>query len=308
MKNPVLRLVLSSIVVSLSFAVLTSCAPQHPDSRTKLLVVAAENFWGDLATQVGGDQVHVVSLMNNPNLDPHEYEANIADAKDVAEAHLVIKNGGGYDTWMNKLLAASPSSKRVVLTAWDLAPEKLPENEHIWYGVTNDIALTRALAAALTQLDPTHAAYFSANAAKLLTQWQNLRQQMAQLKLKLNHTPIGLTETIFLYQTGDLGLNVLTPFAFMKAVAEGTDPSLQDTYKVEQQIRSHAIKVLVINEQTLSPLVDKLQKLAASAGIPVVPITETMSQGPMPEWLGGQLNRLATALGHQAVPEHPVTP
>ncbi len=259
--------------------------------------MAAENFWGDIAKQIGGEEVQVVSLMSNPNLDPHEYEANIAAAKQVSEAQLVIKNGDGYDTWMDKLLTASPSSQRIVLTAWDLAPVKLPENEHIWYSVTNDEALTQAIAAKLTQLAPEHAAEFTANAQKLTAEWQTLSHQMAQLKLKLKGTPIGLTETIFLYQTRDLGLTVVTPFPFMKAVAEGTDPSLQDTYTVEQQIRTHAIKVLVINEQTLSPLVTKLQALAASAGIPVVPITETMNQGPMPSWLGGQLNRLAAALG-----------
>ena len=281
---------------TLFLAVFTSCSAS-PTAPKKLLVVAAENFWGDIASEIGGEEVQVVSLMSNPNLDPHEYEANIAAAKQVSEAQLVIKNGDGYDTWMDKLLAASPSSQRIVLTAWELAPVKLPENEHIWYSVTNDEALTQAIAAKLTQLAPEHAAEFTANAQKLTAEWQTLSHQMAQLKLKLKGTPIELTETIFLYQTRDLGLNVVTPFPFMKAVAEGTDPSLQDTYTVEQQIRTHAVKVLVINEQTLSPLVQKLQKLAVSEGIPVVPITETMNQGPMPSWLGGQLNRLAAALG-----------
>ena len=111
---------------------------------TKVKIVAAENFYGNIAEQIGGDRVAVMSILSDPNVDPHEYESNVDDAKAIADADLLIENGGGYDDWMDKLLSASPNAKRILLNGFDLAVTKLPDNEHVWYaGITLRPSLTR---------------------------------------------------------------------------------------------------------------------------------------------------------------------
>ncbi len=74
-------------------------------------VVAAENFYGNIVAQLGGEKVNVTSILSDPNVDPHEYESSVDDAKAIAAADLVIENSGGYDDWMDKLLSASPSAQ-----------------------------------------------------------------------------------------------------------------------------------------------------------------------------------------------------
>ena len=126
-------------------------------------VVAAENFYGDIVQQIGGDKVTVTSVMSDPNVDPHEYESNVEDAKAIAAADLVIENGGGYDDWMDKLLSASPSGSRIVLKGFDLAVKHLPDNEHVWYNVDNAQAIAFTISRTLEKMLPQDATFFSKN-------------------------------------------------------------------------------------------------------------------------------------------------
>ncbi len=261
-------------------------------------VVAAENFYGDIAGQLGGARVHVTSILSNPTVDPHEYESSVNDAKAVARADLVIENGGGYDDWMDKLLSGSPSGKRVVVKAFDIAASKLPDNEHVWYDLDNTQALAQAVTQAFQKLAPADATLFARNLQDFQQSLVKVRRKMADMKARWNGTPIGLTETIFLYQTKPLGLAVLTPLEFQKAIAEGNDPPADTVVAAENQVKGKKIKVLVYNEQTISPITSKLQEEAKSAGIPIVPVTETMPSAlNYQNWMLSQLTSLAQALG-----------
>jgi zinc/manganese transport system substrate-binding protein len=190
-------------------------------SGAVLNIVAAENFYGNIVQQVGGAQVRVMSILSDPNVDPHEYESSVDDAKAVANADLVIENGGGYDDWMDKLLAAAPNAKRVLLKGFDLAATRLPDNEHVWYSLDNGEAIAQVVADNLTRLSPGDAATFEKNLKAFRQSLTAVRRKMAQIKTRWGGTPVGLTETIFLYQAQPLGLSVLTPFEFQKAVARG---------------------------------------------------------------------------------------
>ena len=99
----------------------------------KIIVVAAENFWGSIASQLGGTKVTETSIISNPNTDPHDYEPTAADARTISMAKLVVVNGIGYDPWATKLLAANPVDGRQTLNVGDLLGLKDGDNPHQWY-------------------------------------------------------------------------------------------------------------------------------------------------------------------------------
>ncbi len=263
-------------------------------------VVAAENFYGNIAAQLGGDKVSVRNIISNPDVDPHEYESSVQDGIAIADANIVLDNGLQYDTWMDKLIAASPSVDRAVITAGDIAPDVLSNNPHVWYGVNNMMAVARAITDALVKADPADAALFQNNLSIFNDSLAPIIAKMGGIKAAYAGTPVGLTETIYLYQTGPMGLNVLTPLSFERAIAEGNDPSAQDVNIANQQIANKQVKVFIYNSQTVTPITTNLQDAAVANGIPVVPVTETMPAGDTYQsWMMDELNALETALaGH----------
>ncbi len=263
-------------------------------------VVAAENFYGDIVKQIGGSRVSVVSMLSDPNADPHEYEASVQSAIEVSRARLVIENGAGYDSWMDRLLTAAPSDQRIVLVATSIAPQKLPDNPHVWYSLTNVTAIAQQISDALGRIEPTYAASFAHNLAVFMQSLDPVYQKMASIHAQYNGTSVGLTETIFLYQTGPLGLRVLTPQDFQKAIAEGNDPPAVSVAIANTQIQQRAIRVLIYNLQTVTPITTNLQQAALAQHIPLVGVTETMPKGQTyQQWMLKQLTSLEQAL-HQA--------
>lgn len=295
----------SSLWLAFSFTVvvlLSACGggsggPGTPSPSTGINVVAAENFYGDVVKQLGGSHVSVTSIISNPNVDPHQYESSVQTAIKVSKAQFVIKNGGGYDGWMDRLLSASPNQNRLVLTVFNTAPVKLPDNVHVWYSIENMQSIAQAITADLKKLDAADAAAFDSNLQTFAKSLKQIQQKIDEIKGKYAGRPVGLTETIYLYQTGPLGLNVLTPFEFQKAMAEGNEPPADTVVTAENQINHHLIKVLIYNEQTVTPSTTKLQNDARAQNIPIVPVTETMPSGKTYQtWMLDQLNTLEQAL------------
>jgi zinc/manganese transport system substrate-binding protein len=271
--------------------------PAVDTSGGAIKIVAAEDFYGDIAQQLGGDKVSVTSILSDPNVDPHEYESDVQDGIAITNANIVIENGLEYDTWMDKLIAASPNVNRILLTAGTLAPDPLPENPHVWYGIDNISAIAGAITDALIKTDPADAAFFQNNLTIFNDSLAPITAKMNEIKAQYAGTPVGLTETIYLYQTEPMGLNVLTPFSFEKAIAEGNDPSAQDVNTTDQQITGKKIKVLIYNSQTVTPITTNLQNAAQANGIPVVPVSETMPPNDTYQtWMMDELNALEAAL------------
>lgn len=260
-------------------------------------VVAAENFYGDIIKQIGGSHVSVTSLLSDPNVDPHQYESSVQNGIAVTKADIVVMNGGGYDTWMNKLLAATPGSKRIVLVATSIAPHVLPDNPHVWYGIENIQAIAQAMTGALKQVHASEAPTFEQNLHTFEQALATIQHRLQTLKARYAGTPVGLTETIFLYQSEAIGLQVLTPFEFEKAVAEGNDPPADTVLTTNRQMSQHQIKILIYNEQTQTPITTNLQTAAKQQHIPIVPVTETMPMNKTyQEWMLDQLTLLEQAL------------
>jgi zinc/manganese transport system substrate-binding protein len=263
----------------------------------KVNVVAAENFYGDIVKQLGGEHVSVVSILSNPNVDPHEYESNVQNALAVTNANIVIENGLDYDTWIDKLLSASPNNNRILLIGGKLASHPLLDNPHVWYGIDNMPAIAQAITNSLKKVDPKDVKEFDTNLVKFDASLNPLTAKMAEIKTKYGGSPVGLTETIYLYQTGPEGLNVLTPFEFERAIAEGNDPSVADVKTTNDQIDQKEVKILIYNNQTITPVTTNLQSAADQLGIPIVPVSETMPpQDHYQSWMMSQLDNLEAAL------------
>jgi zinc/manganese transport system substrate-binding protein len=265
-------------------------------------VVAAENFWGSIATQLAGSKAAVQSIIVNPAQDPHVYEPTAADARTIATSQLAIVNGVGYDPWAPKLLAANPVSGRVVLTVGDLFGLKEGDNPHRWYSPTDVNAVANAVTADLKKLDPKDSTYFTQQLTKFetndLAQYNAL---IAQIKSRYTGVPVGASESIFALQAPALGLNLVTPYSFMKALSEGTEVSAQDTITTERQITRHQIKVWIYNSQNATPLIQRLNALARAAHIPIATVTETLDPPnySFEQWQVSQFQRIAAAL-HRA--------
>jgi len=198
---------------------------------------------------------------------------------------------------MDKLLSGSPNSNRLVLKGFDIAEVKLPENEHVWYSIDNAATIAQAITNNLKKLDRADAATFDRNLQTFKQSLQPIQQKIVAIKSTYAGTPVGLTETIYLYQAVPLGLNILTPFEFQKAMAEGNDPPADAVVTAENQITHHQIKVLIYNEQTVTPSTTKLENDARAQNIPIVPVTETMPPGKTYQtWMLDQLNTLEQAL------------
>jgi zinc/manganese transport system substrate-binding protein len=260
--------------------------------------VATENFYGNIVQQLGAGNVSVVSILSDPNIDPHEYESNVQDSVAVSRAQLVVENGDDYDTWMDKLLAASPNPNRLVLVAANVATHQLPDNPHIWYGLDNIREIAQAITGDLEKLDPSDRSAYDAALVIFLQSLTPIQQKINELQTRYAGTPVALTETIFLYQSEPIGLKVLTPFAFEKAIAEGNDPPADTVVTTNDQITNREVKILIYNVQTVTPITTNLQQEASQLKIPIVPVSETMPPGMnYQSWMLDQLNALAKALG-----------
>lgn len=303
MKNNYFYLVIGVIVLGFAgFGIYkisknsSSMQSQQTDSHV-ITVVAAENFYGDIVKQLGGIHVSVLSILSDPNADPHQYESNVQDSIAIAKANIVIENGEGYDTWMDKLLSASPNNNRVVLIGTQIADHKIADNPHVWYGFDNVQTIADKITQILKQKDPIDAKEFDQNLLTFDNSLQPLQQKISEIKTKFAGTSVGLTETIYLYQTQAEGLTVLTPYEFEKAIAEGNDPSADDVAKANDQITKKQVQILIYNEQTITPITTNLQNEAKQLHIPLVSVWETLPQGKhYQEWMMGQLVSLANAL------------
>jgi zinc/manganese transport system substrate-binding protein len=286
--------------MGLCLLVLAGCAASaSPPSSGKLQVVAAENFWGSIAAQLGGDKVQVTSIITNPATDPHDYEPAAKDARTLAGARLAIVNGIGYDPWAQKLLSANPVDGRTVLTVGDLVGVKTGGNPHRWYSPPNVQTVINAVIGAYKKLDPKDASYFDAQRTAFetrgLAQYKGL---IAAIHRRYGGTPVGASESIFAPLAQSLGLRLVTPAGFLDAISEGTDPTAGDKVTVDQQIAKGQIKVWVYNSQNTTPDVKRLTEAARARGIPVTTVTETLTpaSASFEAWQSRQLQVLERAL------------
>jgi zinc/manganese transport system substrate-binding protein len=294
------RLALVAVVLAALVVVLAGCGSSTAAGTPgSVRVVAAENFWGDIAAQIGGRYTTVTSIISNPNTDPHLYTSNAANAAAVAQAQVVIENGVGYDTFMSQLLGASGAHPVVVSAQQVMGVTGANANPHLWYDIPRVPAMAAAIEQAITRADPAHKAAFQANLARFEKSLAPLQALIAKIKAKYTGVPVAYTERVAGYLLADAGLNVVSPPGFAAAIENGNEPAPADVQAMDALLTGRKVRVLLYNVQTVSATTQQVRALAQQYGIPVVGVSETMppSQGSYQAWQLHQAQAILRALG-----------
>ncbi|WP_374555975.1 metal ABC transporter solute-binding protein [Aquitalea pelogenes] len=259
-------------------------------------VVAGENFYGDIAQQIGGKHVHVTSILSNPDQDPHLFEASASTAKALSAARLVVYNGIDYDPWMAKLLSAAKAPGRKEIVAGQLMQKKTGDNPHLWYDPATMPLVAKAIALELEAADPSSKAEYEQNLKRFLDSLQVLNSKVKSIHARYAGTPVTATEPVFGYMASALGLKMRNE-KFQLAVMNNTEPSASDVAAFENDLKTHQVKVLFYNSQASDQSAKRVQKIARESRVPVVGVTETTPAGKhYQDWMLGQLNALHQAL------------
>jgi zinc/manganese transport system substrate-binding protein len=271
-----------------------------------IVAVGAENEYANVIAQIGGKYVKVTAIESNPNTDPHTFEASPSVAEVVGAAQLVVQNGVGYDTFMEKIESASggtvsSASRKVIDVQRLLGLPDSTSNPHLWYKPATMPAVAKALASDLAALRPAHAAYFQANARRFdrsLTPWY---EALKRFDASYPNTPVATTEPVGDYMLEAAGTRNLTPFTLQADIMNGVDPAPQAVTLQDGLFAEHKVKVFVYNQQVTDSLTQSFLEAAKSDGIPVVGVYETM---PTPgydyqSWMLAEVRALRRAVAQQ---------
>jgi zinc/manganese transport system substrate-binding protein len=279
--------------------VAAACSSTSSTANGRVQVVAAENVYGDIAAQLGGRLVDVTSIISSPTADPHLYQPTTQNAAAVGGADLVIENGLGYDAFLDRLLSSTDASHRTVITVADVLHKGgAGANPHLWYDVPELPLVARAITNALVAEDPGHRSYFRQRLQQFDGSLRPLQQAVARIEANAGGAPVAYTEPVAGYLLEAAGLSARTPETFARAIEEGNDPSPQSVSEMGALLANHRVELLLYNSQATSPITRQLRSLAASNGIPVVAVTETLPVGlSFQEWQLRQVDAIAKALG-----------
>jgi zinc/manganese transport system substrate-binding protein len=268
------------------------------DTTTVISAIGAQNEYANVLSQIGGRYVHVSAILDNPNTDPHTFEASPQVAQEVSGAQLIVQNGVGYDSWLSKIESASPNSKRKVIIVQDLLglPDSTP-NPHLWYDPKTMPITAKAMAADLAALQPAHKAYFQANLTKFdssLTPWLTA---IAQFKAKYPGTTAATTEPVADYLLTAMGISNRTPFTFQADIMNGVDPAPEDIALENGFFTKHQVRVFCYNQQVVNALTTSIRQNAVKAGVPVVGVYETMPTGyDYQSWMLAEVHAIQKAV------------
>jgi zinc/manganese transport system substrate-binding protein len=300
-------LAVAAAVTATSVAACSSASADGGSSSGKIVAIGAENEYADVIGQVGGKYVQTSAIMSNPNTDPHTFEASPAVAREVSEAQLVVQNGVGYDSFMDTIESAAPSSGRKVVDVQQLLglPDSTP-NPHLWYDPTTMPKVADTIAADLAAIQPAHAAYFKANAKAFIASLAPWDNAIAAFKKAYAGVPVATTEPVADYMLAAAGADNLTPWTFQADIMNGVDPAPQVLASQKALFTDHKVKVFLYNQQVTDPLTQSLITLADQNHIPVVGVYETM---PVPgydyqTWMLTEVQDLRKAVTEKISTEH----
>ncbi len=305
--RPAVALLLAVAAAVAATVVLACSSASGASSSGKVVAVGAENEYADVLQQVGGKYVQASAIMSNPNTDPHTFEASPAVAREVGSAQLVVQNGVGYDNFMTTIENAAPNSGRKVIDVQQLLglPDSTP-NPHLWYAPSTMPKVADAIAGDLAALQPSHAAYFQANAKTFIASLHGLYSAIASFKAAYPGTPVASTEPVADYLLTALGAENLTPWTFQADIMNGVDPSPQSVATERALFTQRKVKAFLYNQQVTDSLTESFITLAKQNNIPVVGVYETM---PVPgydyqTWMLTEVQDLRKAVTDKVSTEH----
>jgi zinc/manganese transport system substrate-binding protein len=306
-RTAALSLAMAAATALLATACSSPTAAGNTGGTDSIQAIGAENEYANVIQQIGGKYVQVTAIMSNPNTDPHTFEASPAVAREISNASLIVQNGVGYDTWASDIEKAVPASSRKIVDVQQLLglPDSTP-NPHLWYNPTTMPKVATAIANDLAAIQPAHASYFKANAAKFTQSLSAWTQAIAAFKAAHPGTPVATTEPVADYMLQAAGADNMTPWAFQADIMNGTDPSPQNVAAEKALFTQHKVKVFLYNQQVTDTLTDSFIDLAHANGVPVVGVYETM---PTPgydyqTWMTAEVNALDKAVTAKVSTEH----
>ena len=306
-RTAALSLAMAAATALLATACSSATAAGNTGGTGSIQAIGAENEYANVIQQIGGKYVQVTAIMSNPNTDPHTFEASPAVAREISNASLIVQNGVGYDTWASDIEKAVPASSRKIVDVQQLLglPDSTP-NPHLWYNPTTMPKVATAIANDLAAIQPAHASYFKANAAKFTQSLSAWTQAIAAFKAAHPGTPVATTEPVADYMLQAAGADNMTPWAFQADIMNGTDPSPQNVAAEKALFTQHKVKVFLYNQQVTDTLTDSFIDLAHANGVPVVGVYETM---PTPgydyqTWMTAEVNALDKAVTAKVSTEH----
>jgi zinc/manganese transport system substrate-binding protein len=296
--STILAIMRMRTVIVLGLMLLLSACGNSTRTTGRLDVVAAENTYGDIASQIGGRHVAVTSILTGPDADPHLFEPTTANDLAVADAKVVLQNGLGYDAFMTKLENAAPSKSRVEVTVADvLGVHGKDANPHLWYDLPRLSRTATAIAAAFAQADPSHATAYRRGLHRFERSLVPLGHEIAGIRTRFHGAPVAYTEPVPGYLVSAAGLRNLAPDSFTRSIEEGVEPSPSAVAAMSTLVAQRRIHVLLYNPQAVSPITMELRDAAQRAGIPVVAMRETLPPGlTFQRWQLAQARALAAAL------------
>jgi zinc/manganese transport system substrate-binding protein len=270
-------LVVALLVAGVSISTIMSRPVSAGEKSKVIIAIGAENEYANVLGQIGGKYVSVSAILKNPNTDPHTFEASASVAEEVSKAQLIVQNGVGYDSFMNNIEAASPSSTRKIITVQDVLglPTDTP-NPHLWYKPTTMPAVAKVMVKDLDKLAPSHAAYFEANLKTFDSSLKPWLTAIATFKSKYPHTPVAVTEPVADYLLQAMGAKILTPFVFQADIMNGIDPAPEDITLEDNLLTKHEVKLFCYNQQVVDALTTSIRQTAKGSHVPVVGVYETM--------------------------------
>ncbi|MGO3576407.1 MAG: metal ABC transporter solute-binding protein, Zn/Mn family [Lactobacillus helveticus] len=273
-KSRITKLLFIMGLVGMIMLLASACSnkDQAKTKSDKVSIVTTTNIYADIAKNVAGKYGSVQAIIKNSATDPHDFEPTTADAKKLTNANIIVANGLGYDSWMNKL--ASSVSKKPVLVGEDLMGHTKVDNLHIWYDLDMPTKYVNYLVKRLSKLDKKHAAYFKENGDKYLAKIAKVKQ-IAKSADKKNNKPVFVSEPVFDYGLEEAGYKIGDK-EFEEAIENGTDPSPKTINKMTNEIKDKKIAFFVNNTQASSSTVKTFVKLAKENGVPVFNVRETI--------------------------------
>jgi zinc/manganese transport system substrate-binding protein len=279
-----------------ALAITLATLPAARAAESKIAVVAAENFYGDVAQQIGGDRISVTNVLRNPDQDPHLFEIAATTVRQVAGAQVVVYNGAAYDPWMDNILRVTPNPGRTAIVAADVMHKKAGDNPHLWYDPPTMPAVATAIADALSAADPTHKDEYAARLKIFLASLAPLNEKIAAIRDKYAGVRVTASEPVFGYMAAALKLK-MEDGLFQAAVMNDTEPGANEFALIEGDLKMSHVRVLFYNKQTTNNLVQHLVEIARMANIPVVPVTETCPPGlSYQNWMMNELSATEKAL------------
>ncbi|HJZ35723.1 MAG TPA: zinc ABC transporter substrate-binding protein [Solirubrobacterales bacterium] len=302
---PSIRPIAFSVFLALALGIVVAgcgggSSTASASSEGKISAVGAENEYANVIEQIGGKYVDVSAVESDPNTDPHTFEASASVAQEVSGADVLVENGVGYDSYMEKIASASSSSSRKVINVQELLglPDSTP-NPHLWYKPETMPAVAKQLVTDFSELQPAHKAYFEANLKKFEASLKPWLKSLEDFTTKFPGAAVATTEPVADYMLEAAGIENLTPFTMQADIMNDADPAPQAIAEQESFFSEKKADAFVYNQQVTDSITEKFLESAADNGVPVVGVYETMPTGyTYQRWMEAELKALEEAVGN----------